>query len=373
MNLPADGTTVNNTDGITSTNNNNTNNVVNKVAPKVIAPIRLPGVLPRGDNEVPIPEEAPIENVVDEGDDKSTPTTETVSTTENENETVDDNEDGDYKDDSDKVETELEDKKTTTKQIKVLGKVFNTIEAAEIYVNKQLAIARGAQSATAKQTSELKARLEALEQALGNNKPEVNVDPNVQEFWDDVRKAEAHIETVKDPAEKARLRAILTGAIVKNEVDQVEARLQKMFEDKVGPIENERKALVEREEVKSKAKAVFAQVADLVDDVTNLPSYPELQNSEDLGEIASMWLQFKESGQVGDKILYHPDFVMTLTHSYRDLKKSNSANTKTNNENGKAPAVIKKKAAPSSHNLPPNFTKGNGGIGFTIPGVIGRR
>lgn len=372
MNLPADATTVNNTDGNT---NNNTNNVVNKEAPKVIAPIRLPGIMSRGSNEDPVvPEEPVIENVVEDENGKKS-----VSTTEKENVTEDDNEEEVNEEENleDEDGDDVSKDKTLDKPIKILGKTFKTLEEAEIYVNKRLVIASGAQSASAKQANEFKQRLEALETLVKNGKGSennlennVDLDPDTQQFWDDVKRSEAYIESVKDPAERARLRAILTATLVQHEVQKAEDRLSKMLTEKVSPIENERKATAEQLEVKSKAQKAFATVRDLVDDVTNLPAYPEFQNEEDLGEILSMWLQYKESGQIGDKVLYHPDFVMTLAHTYRDIKKSKTAPAKTNNGDGKP--VVKKKA-PTSHNLPPNLTKGNGNLGFTIPGVMGRR
>jgi len=371
LQTPAEAPTVNNTDG---NNNTNNNNVVNKEAPKVIAPIRLPGILSRGTNEAPIPEEPVTDNVIEEDGKVSTPETKSTTETESENDNVDENDS-----DEDKETVDEENDTENSKPVKVLGKTFKDLAAAEVYVNKQLAIARGAQSATAKVTNELKTRLQALEEAIANNNGNkkldttLTADPEVEQFWNDVRATEAYIEGVKDPAEKVRLRTILTASMVQHEVQKVEDRLNKTLAERVSPFENERKAEVEKNETLSKAKAAFATVAELVDDVNNLPAYPEMKNAEDLGEIVTMWNQFKESGQIGDKILYHPDFVMTLIHSYRDLKRSKAGTAKTTNVDTKVPPASTKKKAPSTHNLPPNLQKGNGGLNFSIPGVIGRR
>jgi len=337
-----------------SSNNNSTAGTVNREAPKIIAPINLPGVMPRGNND---PKPEPVEDNTEDGNADPAPEADN----------------GDEPTKEEEIETP---RLNSEIEIEFDGKVhkFKNAKEVEVFLKKQTIIARGAQSKAAKDKAELEKRLKALEESVkgaGTGKEEIKVpepSPESAELWRDVMAGFAQIEAIKDPNERARQQTILTASVAQALIEQAEERWNARLTEEVTPFKEEKKQTVEQKEVLTKANEVFSQVAGLRND-DDSPVYPELAQDADLSVILNMWKTCKDEGMPA-KFLYHPDFVMMLLHTYRDTK-TGDPNVPVVEER-KTNVSQPKRKAPSTQ-LPPNLTKGKAGIpGMIIPGVLGR-
>lgn len=325
-----------------NTSNNagdNTSQVVNRPITK-IAPISLPGVVPRGTNDVV--EEAPVEYVV--------------------------NEDGEEARLNDDPEPETE---QPTAKIKFLGREYNSLEEAEAAIKKLTASSRGAQAKADKAYAELNRRLADLETArttapasTGPQMPEPN--PEVKQFWNDVMGGFASLDTIKDPVERARQQTIVVASIVQDATERLRAEILEEFGKEFKPIKEERQRTEAETAALNKAHTAFSAVAAEAND-DGSPLYPELAQAEDLDAIVSIWEQYKANG-MPPALLYHPDHIQMIIHAYR-ASKTGSPNIPVPENKAELPRRVSK--SPTS--LPPNLTKGQGKLpGMRIPGVFGR-
>lgn len=322
-----------------------TNTTINLPAPKVIAPIALPGVMSRGTNE--IPEEKPIEHVVEE---------DTTNEDEGNEERLNDDQ-------------EQEPEPVVKTKVKFLGKEFDSLEAAEAEAKRNIIAARGSQAKSQKSLAELQARLDKLEKVATvgtSNKPSViEPDPEVAEFWNDVQKAQLALENIKDPKERARQNTIITASIVTRAVEQARTELLEELGKDLNPIKEERARTQKETEALNKAYDVFTALAKEVDDGS--PIFPELGQESDFDEIAKAWEAYRNAG-MPDKLLFNPDHIRMIIYAYR-ASKTGDPNIPVPEE--KKPVI--KQTGKKLPSLPPNLTKGNGKFpGMRIPGVLGR-
>lgn len=325
-----------------NTSNNagdNTSQVVNRPVTK-IAPISLPGVVPRGTNDVV--EEAPVDHVV--------------------------NEDGEEERLND-AEPEPESEPEAQPKIKFMGREYASLEEAESAMKKLVASSRGAQAKADKAYAELNRRIAELETArttptTGPQMPEPN--PEVKQFWNDVMGGFASLDTIKDPVERARQQTIVVASIVQDATERLRAEILEEFGKEFKPIKEERQRTEAETAALNKAHTAFSAVAAEAND-DGSPLYPELAQAEDLDAIVSIWEQYKANG-MPPGLLYHPDHIQMIIHAYRA--------SKTGSPNIPVPetkAELPRRAAKSPTSLPPNLTKGQGKLpGMRIPGVFGR-
>lgn len=333
---PADVNASNNT-------SDNTTNVVNKTVAK-IAPIALPGVVPRGTNDDVVEEEAPVDHVVNE-----------------------DNEEARLNADAD-PESEPEIKPQA--KIKLLGREYNSLEEAEAAMRKLAASSRGAQAKADKAYAELNRRLAELEAGRAtpqNTTPQMpEPNPDVKQFWNDVMGGFASLDQIKDPIERARQQTIVVASIVQNAIEQARTEILEEFGREFKPIKEERQRTEAETAALNKAHAAFTTVAAETND-DGSPLYPELAQAEDLDAIVSIWEQYKANG-MNEKLLYHPDHIQMIIHAYR-AHKTGSPNIPVPENKAELP----RRVAKSPTSLPPNLTKGQGKLpGMRIPGVFGR-
>lgn len=323
-----------------------------------IAPIKiLPGVIPRLDDPI----SDPNGEKGDGGDE----------------ETAQNSEEG-QSDDGEEGENEQE-APEPVKEVTFDGKKFKSAEDAIKFADQQLKIARNAQAKADRSLAPILKRLEQLEgkSKTANDNPanlpdtsnkNSGLDPETQEFWRQAHQGLLEINTLTDPAERAKQQLVFTAAIAQKLVEDARTSLLEELGQRIKPFEEQ---TAEAQNLNVAENAFRTLMAEKNDDGTSL--YPELERESDLEAIISAWRNYEKVG-IPKAILYHPDHIRMIVLAFRA---ANGGIAKPGPVLPPKPAHLNQsKPKPSSVTAggftPPNLTTNRYPSGMTIPGVFGK-
>jgi hypothetical protein len=315
-----------------------------KIAP--IPPTKLPGVISRFD---PTPDELEL------GNEGAEDTAEDVTK---------------------EPEVEVEKKPEEVKKYTFAGKTFDTPEAALKFADDQNKIARNAQAKADKDLASVIKRLDQLEKGSvtvkdnpANLPATGNLDAETQEFWRQAHNGLLQLNTIEDPAERAKQQLIFTVAVAQKIAEDSRQALLDELGNRIKPFE-ERSA---EEQNLTAAEGVFRAVME-EKSADGTPLYPELTREGDLENIISAWSSYERVG-IPRAILYHPDHIKMIVLAHRaahgDVKKMEKVLP--------SPAELNQKPKPATATAvtaggftPPNLKQGRGTPGMAIPGVFSK-